>query len=98
MGWRPTLLGTIAGPAILADLGFYTVHRLFHKIPWLWKFHAVHHSIEEMDWLAADRVHPIDQIFTKGASLLPVFALGFAAGPLPPLLRFITGSRCYIRM
>ena len=28
---------------ILSDLGFYAVHRLFHKIPWLWKFHAVHH-------------------------------------------------------
>lgn len=67
---------------ILADLGFYTVHRMFHKIPWLWKFHAVHHSIEEMDWLAAHRVHPIDQIFTKGASLLPVFALGFSAWPV----------------
>ncbi len=63
---------------ILSDLGFYSVHRLFHKIPWLWKFHAVHHSIEELDWLAAHRVHPVDQILTKGASLVPVFSLGFS--------------------
>jgi sterol desaturase/sphingolipid hydroxylase (fatty acid hydroxylase superfamily) len=63
---------------ILSDLGFYTVHRLFHKIPWLWKFHAVHHSIETLDWLAGHRVHPVDQILTKGASLVPVFALGFS--------------------
>jgi sterol desaturase/sphingolipid hydroxylase (fatty acid hydroxylase superfamily) len=67
---------------ILADLGFYTAHRLFHSIPWLWKFHAVHHSIEELDWLAAARVHPIDQIVTKGMSILPLFALGFAAVPI----------------
>ena len=67
---------------ILSDLGFYTMHRLFHKIPWLWKFHAVHHSIEELDWLAAHRVHPLDQIMTKGVSLLPVFALGFSAWPI----------------
>ncbi len=63
---------------ILSDLGFYSVHRLFHKIPWLWKFHAVHHSIEILDWLAGHRVHPVDQILTKGASLVPVFALGFS--------------------
>jgi sterol desaturase/sphingolipid hydroxylase (fatty acid hydroxylase superfamily) len=63
---------------ILSDLGFYGVHRLFHKIPFLWKFHAIHHSIETMDWLAGHRVHPVDQILTKGASLVPVFALGFS--------------------
>lgn len=63
---------------VLADLGFYTVHRLFHTIPALWRFHAVHHSIEELDWLAAHRVHPLDQILTKGASLVPCFALGFS--------------------
>jgi len=67
---------------ILADLGFYTAHRMFHSIPWLWKFHSVHHSIEELDWLAAARVHPIDQIVTKGMSILPLFALGFAAVPI----------------
>lgn len=65
---------------VLSDLGFYSVHRLFHAVPWLWKFHMVHHSIEELDWLAAHRVHPVDQILTKGASLLPVFILGFSPG------------------
>jgi len=63
---------------ILADLGFYFAHRMFHSIPFLWKFHAIHHSIEEMDWLAGSRIHPIDQIVTKGISLLPLFALGFS--------------------
>jgi len=63
---------------LLADLGFYLAHRAFHAFPWLWKFHAVHHSIEELDWLAAARVHPVDQIITKGVSFLPVFVLGFS--------------------
>jgi sterol desaturase/sphingolipid hydroxylase (fatty acid hydroxylase superfamily) len=63
---------------LLADLGFYLSHRAFHALPTLWRFHAVHHSIEEMDWLAAARVHPIDQIITKSVSLLPCFALGFS--------------------
>jgi sterol desaturase/sphingolipid hydroxylase (fatty acid hydroxylase superfamily) len=63
---------------LLADLGFYFAHRAFHAIPFLWRFHQIHHSIEELDWLAAARVHPVDQIATKGISLLPVFALGFS--------------------
>lgn len=67
---------------VLADLGFYLAHRAFHAVPFLWRIHAVHHSIEAMDWLAAHRVHPIDQIATKSASLLPVFALGFALEPV----------------
>jgi sterol desaturase/sphingolipid hydroxylase (fatty acid hydroxylase superfamily) len=63
---------------VLADIGFYFAHRAFHAVPWLWRFHAIHHSIEELDWLAATRVHPLDQIVTKGFSLLPVFTLGFS--------------------
>jgi sterol desaturase/sphingolipid hydroxylase (fatty acid hydroxylase superfamily) len=63
---------------ILADIGFYTAHRMFHSVPWLWKFHAVHHSIEELDWLAAARVHPLDQVITKGMSVLPLYVLGYS--------------------
>lgn len=63
---------------ILADLGFYTAHRTFHAVPALWKIHKVHHGIEELDWLAAHRVHPIDQVLTMTASLAPVFLLGFS--------------------
>jgi sterol desaturase/sphingolipid hydroxylase (fatty acid hydroxylase superfamily) len=63
---------------ILSDVGFYLAHRAFHAVPGLWKFHAVHHSIEELDWLAGARVHPIDQIITKAAGFLPVFSLGFS--------------------
>jgi sterol desaturase/sphingolipid hydroxylase (fatty acid hydroxylase superfamily) len=64
------LLGSVAAEplwlqvvavTLLADLAFYLVHRLFHRVPWLWNFTAVHHSIAEMDWLAAARVHPLDQ-------------------------------------
>ena len=38
---------------LLADLGFYLAHRAFHAVPALWRLHQIHHSIEEMDWLAA---------------------------------------------
>ncbi len=63
---------------LIADLGLYSAHRMVHAIPLLWRFHQIHHSNEELDWLAAFRVHPVDQIATKGIALLPVFALGFS--------------------
>jgi sterol desaturase/sphingolipid hydroxylase (fatty acid hydroxylase superfamily) len=63
---------------VLADIGVYFAHRAFHAVPWLWRFHAIHHSSEELDWLATWRVHPLDQIVTRGFSLLPVFTLGFS--------------------
>ena len=63
---------------LISDLGVYWVHRAFHMVPWLWRFHAVHHSIEELDWLAAARFHPIDVIATRAAGLIPIFCLGFS--------------------
>jgi sterol desaturase/sphingolipid hydroxylase (fatty acid hydroxylase superfamily) len=63
---------------VLADLGFYAAHRLFHAVPFLWRFHAIHHSIEELDWLAAFRVHPLDQLTVTIASLFPILAFGFS--------------------
>src|ERR1700689_1049949 len=70
----------IQAPAayVISDFGYYLAHRAFHSVPFLWLFHAVHHSVEELDWLAAHRVHPVDQIITTGASLLPVLMLGFS--------------------
>lgn len=81
--WRAAVAGQplwlqLIEVLLLADLGFYLTHRLFHAVPALWRLHQIHHSIEEMDWLAAARVHPIDQIITKSASFLPCFALGFS--------------------
>src|SRR5437588_5615223 len=38
---------------LIGDMGFYCAHRAFHEIPLLWRFHTIHHSIEELDWLAA---------------------------------------------
>jgi sterol desaturase/sphingolipid hydroxylase (fatty acid hydroxylase superfamily) len=67
---------------VISDIGFYVAHRLEHAVPFLWKFHAIHHSIEELDALAAHRVHPLDQLFVQSMSLLPVYALGFDVLPI----------------
>ena len=67
---------------ILADIGYYFGHRAFHTFPLLWRFHAVHHSIEDMDALAAHRLHPIDQGLTRGLTLGPILLMGFEPGAL----------------
>lgn len=81
--WRSTVAGLplwlqVAGALVVGDLGFYAAHRLFHRVPLLWRFHSIHHSIEELDWLAGHRVHAVDQIATKSISFLPVIFLGFS--------------------
>ena len=36
----------------LTDLVQYWVHRAFHRVHFLWNFHAVHHSAKSLDWMA----------------------------------------------
>ena len=67
---------------VISDLGMYLSHRLMHTVPFLWKFHAIHHSSEQLDWLAAFRVHPVDQVILKGTSLLPIFVMGFSSASI----------------
>jgi sterol desaturase/sphingolipid hydroxylase (fatty acid hydroxylase superfamily) len=64
--------------ALLADLGVYWTHRVLHNSPTLWRIHAVHHAVEEVDWLTAVHHHPLDLIFMKGGSLFPILVLGFS--------------------
>lgn len=66
-----------AACVLAADLAQYWVHRAFHAVPWLWRFHAVHHSAETMDWLAGSRLHLVDVVATRGLVLLPLVVLGF---------------------
>jgi sterol desaturase/sphingolipid hydroxylase (fatty acid hydroxylase superfamily) len=68
---------------ILTDLAQYWFHRLFHRIPFLWGFHAVHHSATSMDWLAGARMHFVEIILLRGVTSLPLLTLGF----LPSVLQ-----------
>jgi sterol desaturase/sphingolipid hydroxylase (fatty acid hydroxylase superfamily) len=63
---------------VVSDVGIYVGHRLTHVIPWLWRFHAIHHSATEVDWLTASRNHPVDLVFVRSWMLLPGYALGIS--------------------
>lgn len=63
---------------LLTDLCIWLVHRTFHASPVLWKFHQVHHSSEQLDWLATYRVHPVEQVITGIIMNAPVLFLEFS--------------------
>jgi sterol desaturase/sphingolipid hydroxylase (fatty acid hydroxylase superfamily) len=70
--------------------GNYWGHRLTHEIPLLWRFHAVHHSIEQMDWMASNRLHPLDTTFAQVCTIVPMVALGYSGEAIVPVAVFIT--------
>jgi sterol desaturase/sphingolipid hydroxylase (fatty acid hydroxylase superfamily) len=62
---------------LIADFVQYWIHRAYHQVPLLWRFHAVHHSIEHMDWLAGSRMHMVEVVITRTLVLAPIVVLGF---------------------
>jgi len=64
--------------------------------PWLWSFHAIHHSSLKMDWIAGSRIHPVDAVVTRAVAYLPVFVLGFAPPALYAYLVFLSFHTVFI--
>jgi sterol desaturase/sphingolipid hydroxylase (fatty acid hydroxylase superfamily) len=78
-GWvaaQPWIL-QIVEIMFLTDLVQYWVHRAFHRVPFLWGFHAVHHSARSLDWIAAARMHFLEIIVLRGTTVIPMMILGF---------------------
>jgi sterol desaturase/sphingolipid hydroxylase (fatty acid hydroxylase superfamily) len=73
---------------IMGDLSVYFFHRASHSWDFLWRFHAVHHSTEELDWLAAHREHPVDGTLTMLFQNLPAFVLGVPVEALAAFVAF----------
>ena len=71
---------------LLGDFCIYWGHRLSHKFNFLWRFHRVHHTAEKLDWIAAYREHPLDNLYTRVIENTPILLLGF---PLETIAGFI---------
>ncbi len=64
---------------VVTDLFQYWAHRIFHSHSYLWRFHSVHHSTKQMDWLAGSRTHFIDIFFTRAMTFIPLYVFGFSS-------------------
>lgn len=62
---------------VIADFIQWSVHVALHKIPWLWEFHKVHHSVKEMGYAAHFRFHFMETVFYKTAQYIPLAMIGF---------------------
>jgi sterol desaturase/sphingolipid hydroxylase (fatty acid hydroxylase superfamily) len=64
---------------ILLDILIYWQHRLFHKVPALWRLHRVHHADAHVDTSTGLRFHPIEIVFSIVVKLVAVVVLGVPA-------------------
>jgi sterol desaturase/sphingolipid hydroxylase (fatty acid hydroxylase superfamily) len=73
---------------VVGEIGFYWGHRWCHEIPFLWRFHAVHHSARHISFLVNTRAHPVDMVFTRLCGMVLLYATGLASpvGPHPALI------------
>jgi sterol desaturase/sphingolipid hydroxylase (fatty acid hydroxylase superfamily) len=90
--WPRAFAAMVAG-----EFGYYWGHRLMHTVPLLWRFHAIHHSPEHVDFLVNSRAHPIDLVFGRLCAFVPIYVLGLAepastGGSIIPALVSLTGT------
>ncbi len=62
---------------VVADFIQWNVHRLLHKNQWLWQFHKLHHSVEQMGFAAHLRFHWMETIVYKSIQYIPLAMIGF---------------------
>lgn len=62
---------------ILTDFIQWNTHRLLHRIPWMWEFHKVHHSVEEMGFASHFRFHWMETVIYKMIQYVPLAMIGF---------------------
>ncbi|NNC82157.1 MAG: sterol desaturase family protein [Flavobacteriales bacterium] len=66
----------IIGFMILDLVGAYLIHWMEHKVHWMWKFHVIHHSDEQVDSTSALRHHPGESVFRAVFTLVAVMVAG----------------------
>jgi sterol desaturase/sphingolipid hydroxylase (fatty acid hydroxylase superfamily) len=74
---------------VLGDFLGYWQHRFFHNRP-LWRFHAIHHSSTELDWLSSVRLHPVNDAIGRLIVAVPLVAAGFNTGVVALYAPFVT--------
>jgi len=61
---------------LVVDFVHWNIHRLLHRVPWLWEFHKIHHSVEEMGFAAHLRYHWMENVVYKSLQYIPIALIG----------------------
>ncbi|MCR6480410.1 sterol desaturase family protein [Variovorax sp. ZS18.2.2] len=70
------LLAQVVLALVVAELGLYFAHRSAHEWPPLWRFHALHHSVQRLWVVNTGRFHLIDSAFKAALGQIPLYLLG----------------------
>lgn len=84
----PWLVGFLLA-VLVADLAEYFIHRAFHTVPFLWRFHSIHHSSKALDWIAGSRAHLVEDVVVRGGMLIPMMFI-FPHDMIVAYLLFVT--------
>jgi sterol desaturase/sphingolipid hydroxylase (fatty acid hydroxylase superfamily) len=76
VGYLPTWLQLVL-IFVIRDFLQWNIHRLLHRVPWMWEFHKVHHSTQEMGFAALMRYHFMENIIYRSLEYLPLAMIGF---------------------
>lgn len=63
---------------LVKDFFRYWLHRALHEVPFLWRFHAAHHSVKRLYWLNGIRSHPVEVV---GQAILFAFPYALLQPP-----------------
>ncbi len=74
---------------VVADFAEWSIHWALHRVPFLWRFHSIHHSSKALDWIAGSRSHFVDDTLVRGFILVPLM-LGFSQNIIVAYLIFVT--------
>ena len=72
----PTWGAAIVGVLLLDFIAAYAAHWVQHKVWWMWEFHLVHHSDQEVDTTTANRHHPVESLFRFVFTLVAIYIIG----------------------
>lgn len=61
---------------VMKDFLEWGIHNLLHRVPWLWEFHKLHHSIKDLDWIGNMRFHWMEIAVYHSLTYLPLMLLG----------------------
>src|SRR5688572_8513714 len=62
---------------VLRDFIHWNIHRLLHRVPFLWQFHKVHHSAKELGFATHLRFHWIETVVYRTLEYIPLGMIGF---------------------